>query len=61
MDYSSVTTLDLEARWDRLFVKLGRLLDEQNMADLQISEIEGELRRRRIGTTDDRVEWQGLR
>ena len=63
MDYSSVTTLDLGARRDWLFGKLVRLRCEQDVVHLQASEIEDELRRRRVGTTDDRLDWQevGLR
>ena len=63
MNYSGVTTVDLHARLDALAERQGELEWEQEGVAKQVDEIHGELDHRRIGTTDDRLDWQevGLR
>ena len=63
MDYSSVTTGDLHSRLNALTGREIELERAQEQLAKEAGKIHGELRRRRVGTTDDRVEWQevGLR
>ena len=63
MDYSSVTTGDLLVKTHKLVEYQGDLALESQKALVELERIRAEIRRRRVGTTDDRVEWQevGLR
>ena len=61
MDYSSVTTGDLHSRLNALTGREIELERAQEQLAKEAGEIHGELDRRSVGTTDDRVEWQGLR
>ena len=63
MDYSSVTEEDLRAKIQALSDERKELSWRRSRALLEMSNIHRELAHRRVGTTDDRVEWQevGLR
>ena len=63
MDYSSVTTVDLHARLNALTGREIELERAQEQLAKEAGKIHSELERRRVGTTDDRLDWQevGLR